>query len=172
VAEGTQQARASRARKPFIRSLSVPLLALATLWGTFGCGSNETSFTAAKFVATANEHGARLKLGDLLPSGSPDPHYEVEVVSSEPDPKGSGRAHEESADEHGGHDEHGDEGAHGTLRVTDGAGAAVKEHARCEQVTVILCFRAANVVLYFEEEHTDPTALAPLVSALRAIGKE
>jgi hypothetical protein len=137
-------------------------LALAVL-GVAACGSDERTFTAQEFVDEVEARGVTLELGRPLSTADPDTElYEVEVVRAEegdrPEP------------EHGAA-ELGHEHSGGSLRVTEGADEAEEEFERCEAAVSLLCFRAANVVLVFEQE-ADPGSLAELTVALSGLESE
>ena len=61
------------------------------------------------------------------------------------------------------------EGSGGSLRVTDSASDAEGEFRRCQEAGLI-CFRAANVVVAFQEG-VDPRDLARLGRAVKAMQK-
>ena len=119
-----------------------------------GCGSGERDFSAEDFVEEANSHGAGLDLG--APLETPQEGAELyEVTFVEP------RAAEPGQDEL--------EGAHGgTLRVTSDADAGEAEYARCEETASLFCYRAANVVLVFDEE-AEPDSLGQIANALKSM---
>ena len=115
------------------------LLAAAVIAGTMllGCGGDEAAFSAEEFVVQANEHGASLALGRELQSTREG----VELHSVEIEGPGAGGAAQLEA---GGH-------AGATLTVTESEEAGEAEHERCERAASLLCYRAANVVLFFED---------------------
>jgi hypothetical protein len=134
-------------------SLLAPIVAVAL--AAAGCGSGERDFSAEDFVEEANSHGAALELG--APLQTPQEGAELyEVTFVEP--------------QHGEEPGHGElEGAHGgTLRVTSDAGAGEAEYARCEETASLFCYRAANVVLVFDEE-AEPDSLAQIANALKSM---
>jgi hypothetical protein len=67
-----------------------------------------------------------------------------------------GAADADEASEHG----HGG----GTLAITADADAGLAEYERCENAVTLLCFRAANAVLFFESS-LDPADRARLERA-------
>src|SRR5687768_3501157 len=145
-------------RPPWVRSfrgflsLLAPIVAAAL--AAAGCGSGERDFSAEDFVEEANSHGAALELG--APLETPQDGAELyEVTFVEP---------------HGAEPGHGElEGAHGgTLRVTSDADAGEAEYARCEETASLFCYRAANVVLVFDEE-AEPDSLAQIATALKSM---
>jgi hypothetical protein len=122
-----------------------------------GCGSGERSFSAEEFVAEANAHGANLELGEPLSTSEADVElYSLTIV----EPPGGEEIGKGPAIEH----EHGG----GSLRVTDTVDEAEAEVSRCEQAVSLFCYRAANVVLIFEQD-AEPEALSEVVGALRAL---
>ena len=119
-----------------------------------GCGG-ERSFEAAEFVDEANREGAALVLGE--PLTSLEEGADVYVVSFEKAPApevSAGRAH-----------------SGGSLVVTEDAEAATGEFQRCEGAVTLTCYRAANVVLYFDAEPTDEH-VGRVDAAIRALGEE
>lgn len=124
-----------------------------------GCG--ERSFEAEEFVDEANANGAELSLGEPLISTEEgiDVYALTLAESAEPghseDP---GHASEEHV--HGG----------GSLTVTDGSDLAAEEYESCEGAATLICYRAANVVLAFEE--LPPDERATMNAAIRAMASE
>ena len=108
-----------------------------------GCGG-ERSFEPDEFVEAANREGADLVLGDSLTSITED--VEVFAISFR-----------EDEDEHAAEGEDGHAHSGGSMIVADDAETAVEEYERCESSVSLVCYRAANVVLYFDadpsEEH-------------------
>jgi hypothetical protein len=129
------------------------LIALITLLAA-GCGERE--FEPDEFVDAANAEGAGLVLGDSLTSITED--VEVFAISFA----------EENRPEPGGEHEH---GGGGSLIVTADADSAREEFERCQSTVTLTCYRAANVVLYFdappEDEH-----VARVDAAIRALADE
>ena len=130
-------------------------IALALLLA--GCGGERT-FEPQEFVEEANAEGAGLVLGEPLTSITEG--VDVYAVSFE---ETSG-----SAAEPGG-DEHGHEG--GSMIVTEDAESATGEFERCDDAVSLTCYRAANVVLYFNAPPTDEQ-LVPVEAAIRALASE
>ena len=116
------------------------------------CGSDERSFTAEEFIDEANAHGAGLELGAPLETTQAD--AELYQVTAE----GGEEAAPELEHAHGG----------GSMKLTADAEAAEAEHARCESAVSLFCYRAANVVLIFEQD-SEPEALAQVAEAIKAM---
>lgn len=125
------------------------------------CGGG-AEFTPEEFVAAANKEGAGLELGErLLSSDGEAEIYGLELAShgggeAKPD---SGQASLQHA--HGG----------GSLVVTESDDGGVGEYERCEAASTLLCYRAANVVLIFEDSISSEDSSA-LADALRALASE
>jgi hypothetical protein len=135
-----------------IRLAAIACFAAAALTA---CGSDERTFTAQEFVDEANAHGTRLTLGEPLPTDEPGTAlYGVTIEGPGAEHPGAAPAIPE-------------EGGGGSLRVEETAEAAEAEYARCDQAG-LLCYRAANVVLVFEQD-VDPESLAALARAIRAL---
>jgi hypothetical protein len=131
-------------------TISAFALAIVTL---AACG--ERSFEAEQFVEEANSHGAGLELGEPLISTEP----EVEVYALRVAEEEAERAEEEHA--HGG----------GSLTVMEDGDAALAKYERCEAAATLLCYRAANVVVAFENSlPTDDRSR--LDDAVRALGSD
>jgi len=121
-----------------------------------GCGSGAT-FTAEEVVAAANEHGAQLELGEPLPAG--EGGMETHGLGFADAAEGNEDAAEDHDDVHAG----------GSLVIAPDDEAALAQYHRCEQAASLICFRAANAVLFFED--TAPRAdLERLEGAIRAMG--
>jgi hypothetical protein len=135
-----------------VRALAAACVAAAL--AIAGCG-NEREFSAEGFIDAANEHDAGLVLADRLPF-TPEG---VEVYELQFEGRGSSGAG--AIDAHGG----------GTLTVTEDAEAGVAEYERCEAAATLLCFRAANVALFFQGALA-PSDLARVERAIRALGEE
>ena len=132
-----------------------PALVLLLALVAAGCGG-ERSFEAAEFVDEANREGAALALGE--PLTSLEEGADVYVVSFEDA--------EEAPEVSAGHAHSG-----GSLVVTEDADAAAEEFQRCEGAVTLTCYRAANVVLYFDAEPTDEH-VARVDAAIRALADE
>jgi hypothetical protein len=143
------------------RVLAAAATSLAAL--TAGCAEGERTFTAEQFVAEANRNGARLELQAPLSATGAD--AETYAVALEPGGEKAGGGEGAVAEPEGGEESH--EHGGGSLQVMDTAGDAEEEHRRCEAAG-LLCYRAANMVVIFEQE-ADPEALARLADALRAM---
>jgi hypothetical protein len=134
----------------------LPALILIALVTSLAAGCGEREFEPDEFVDAANDEGAGLVLGESLTSITED--VEVFAISfAEEDEPAPGGGHE-----HGGG---------GSLIVTDSADSAREEFERCQSTVSLTCYRAANVVLYFdappEDEH-----VARVDAAIRALGDE
>jgi hypothetical protein len=123
------------------------------------CGSGERTFTAAEFVEEANSRGANLELGEPLSTSETDAELYALTIE-EPAGHEDAEATPEIGHEHGG----------GSLRVTGSVEDAEAEVERCEQAVSLFCYRAANIVLIFEQD-ADPEALSEVAGALRALEK-
>jgi hypothetical protein len=138
-------------------------LALAVV-GAAACGSSERTYTAEEVVQELNARGASLELGQPLSTDDPDAElYAVEMEAGE---EHSGEARPQDAKGELGHEHSG-----GSLKVTESSDRAEEEFQRCEKAVTLLCYRAANVVLLFEQE-ADPEQLAELTVAIRALGSD
>lgn len=131
-------------------TLIAALAALVT-----GCG--EKQFSAAGFVAAANEQGAELALGEQISStGAGEPIMAVRFAAaagSDPNPQ-----------LHTGH-------GSGSLIVAADADSAGAEFDRCEGSAGLTCFRAANIVLEFEGmDAADRARVSGAVAALASQG--
>jgi len=116
------------------------------------CG--ETTFDAPGFIEEANSNGAELRLGDeLLVTAEDREVFAVELA--EPGEPGA-----EEGDGHGG----------GSLTVTADADAALAELERCEGAVSLLCYRAANVVIAFEDV-IPPEELERFEAAITKLGE-
>jgi hypothetical protein len=117
------------------------------------CGGERT-FEPEEFVDEANAAGAGLALGEPLTSIAEG----VDVYALE------FTAPVEETDGHG-------HGGGGSLVVTEDSGSATDEFERCEAAVSLTCYRAANVVLYFEAERTDERLIA-VERAITELGSE
>jgi hypothetical protein len=143
-------------RRLILLGAVLPALLILLALIAAGCGGDR-EFEAREFVDEANAKGADLVLGDSLASITED----VEVFAigfaenhDEPDP-GAGGGHE-----HGGG---------GSMIVAGDSESASEEFARCESAVTLVCYRAANVVLYFDVEPSDEH-VAKVDAAIRALG--
>ena len=128
------------------------ILVLCALFAA-GCGG-EREFQVEEFVEAANEEGAGLVLGDSLTSIEED----VEVFAIE--------FAEDGGESEGRHAHSG-----GSLIVAGDAASATEEFERCETAVTLTCYRAANVVLFFDAEST-PDHIARVDAAIRALGSD
>lgn len=133
------------------------LAALACAGGLLiGCGGERT-FDAEEFVEAINEQGAFVTLGPVLTTSLDGVEIrsvaltEVSASPTQPAPVG-------------------EEGGSGAVLVMQSAEEAEVELARCESALSLACFRAANVVLRFED--LPPTEQARIAGALQAIATE
>jgi hypothetical protein len=129
-------------------------LAAAFLFATVavaGCGSEQT-FTASEFAEEVNEQGVEMRIGRQLQSSEGNELHEITLprLAGLPPP-----APGEHADEHGR-----EEGALGTLYVFDDADAAEEQLTACRNSATLVCYRADNVVVLFEEARIEAQRLA------------
>jgi len=142
--------------------VGAPRSAAAALLGALalaaGCGSERT-FSAEEFVAEANANGAGLSLGNPLETARKEgiELHTVELAQAEGEPEDAGEA------------AHGHAG--GTLTITPDPSAGAAEFERCEQAASLICFRAANAVLLFEDA-LEPEDQARIAGALRGMAGE
>ena len=133
-----------------------PAALLLALVLAVGCGGSERTFSAAGFVEEANSHGARLALGAPLETARDGTElHTIELEEAEP------RRAADVAHAHVG----------GTLTITPDVTAAAAEFDRCELAASLICFRAANAVLLFEDE-LEPEEQARIAAALRGMAEE
>jgi hypothetical protein len=138
-------------RTPRLGSILATVLVAITGVIAAGCGGGQ-EFSAEEFVEEANSHGAGLELGAPLDSIREGAElYEVTVEPAE-------GAEPTLGEQHGG----------GTITVTDDAAEAEAEYARCEKTVSLFCYRAANIVLFFDEE-ASPDTLGRVAQALKAM---
>jgi hypothetical protein len=127
------------------RGRAIAAAAVAALLVGAGCGSEKT-LTASEFVGQVNEQGVSLKLGRQLPAGSQaESVYAVTLprLPGEPRPadeEGSGR------------------GPNGTLYAYGGSGAAGDQLDACRASGGLLCYRAANIVVVFDQAESGISA--------------
>ena len=108
-----------------------------------GCGGERT-FEPEEFADAANAEGAGMTLGDELVSI--EEGVDVYALSFT-----AGKSV-------------------GSLIVTGDADAARDEHGRCEDAVTLVCYRAANVVLMFDADPSDPN-VARVDTAIRALAE-
>jgi hypothetical protein len=126
--------------------------ALALAVGLASCG--DQAYEAQDLVSQLNDQGAGLELGEPLISSRDgiDP-YALRLAA---DPSAPLPA---DGEEHGGS---------GSLTITPDDDAGLAEFRRCESAGALICFRADNAVLIFEDELA-PADRQRLASALQAI---
>lgn len=100
-----------------------------------GCGSGERNFDAEGFLEEINAQGGELELGPVLTTR--DDGLDVHVIKFAGDLTDSQL--------------HSPDSGSGTMIVMGDTEAAEQEFARCDSASALTCFRAANVVLRFEE---------------------
>ena len=120
------------------------------------CGDEKT-FDAEEFVKEANEAGAGFELGEPLSTTDEGAElYALRIVEA-----GSATQPAPGKPElHGG----------GSLKVTESAEAAKKEFERCEEAVSLVCYRAANIAVYFEA--ITPEQQSRVGQAFEAIGED
>jgi hypothetical protein len=121
------------------------------------CGG-ERSFEPEEFVDQANAEGASLVLGEQLTTI--EEGVDVFAISFAEE-KGHEREQEPDGQSHSG----------GSMIVTSDSEAATEEFQRCETAVTLTCYRAANVVLYFDVEPSDEQ-VAKVDAAIRALASE
>jgi hypothetical protein len=121
--------------------------------GIAACG-DDTTYTADELVSGLNDHGAELELGETLPSNREG--IDLRGLRFAADPSAALKAGGEA------------EGGSGSLTITPDADAGLAEYQRCESAGALVCFRADNAVLIFEDE-LGAADRARLASALQAI---
>jgi hypothetical protein len=138
-----------------------PMLAalLATV-ALAACGE-ELEFTAQELVDEINQQGASLQLGEPLTTTQEELElYAVRLEGAQAPgpatPEGS-----PPTDVH----------AAGSLTITESDDAGMAEYERCESAASLICFRAANAVLIFED--TVPNQdLARIEAAISAMAED
>ena len=141
---------ASCSRADPLRGLCL-LLTFVVTGMAIGCGSQERTFDAEGFVDEIDAHGAQLELGPVLTTRADGIDVHVLRFSG-----GDTDSQLHSADT-----------GTATMLVMEDSEAAREEFARCESAPTLTCFRAANVVLRFEE--MDATDQARIVGAMEGI---
>lgn len=115
-----------------------------------GCGSGERTFTPEEFVEAIDEHGGELELGSVLTTREDGIDVHVVRFADGPDDQ-----------------LHGAENGDATMLVLESSGSAEDEFERCEGAPLLTCFRAANVVLRFEDMNAaDRARIVAAVGAL------
>lgn len=112
-----------------------------------GCGSQ--SFSAEEVVAEINDRGGALELGE--PLGESEGGIELHSLAFSSTASVSQDVH-----------------AGGSLLIAGDDDAALAEFRRCEAAASLVCFRAANAVLMFEDTvpNADLTRLGGAIQAL------
>ena len=130
----------------------LPALILLALVAA-ACGGERT-FEPDEFIDEANAEGAGLVLGP--PLTSIEEGVDVFQVSfGEPGTAPAAGAHPQTG---------------GSMIITEDAGSAREEWERCESTVSLTCYRAANVVLYFDTGPTDEH-VARVDAAIRALAE-
>jgi hypothetical protein len=120
----------------------VAALACGAAMALAGCGDDELD--ATEWVATLNDHGAGLELGEPLRSERDG--YEIRALAV--------------GDVLG-----------GSITITPDTAAGLEEYERCRGTGLLVCFRADNAVLIFEDE-LSPRDREQIESALRAVASD
>ena len=141
---------------------AVPLVAVLAL---IACGGEgERVFSLDEFVDEVNAEGAGLEVGTVITTSESGVEiHEVALSGETPSPTGSVR------DAGDGGDPGNDHGA-GAILVLDDEEQATSELERCESAPAFTCFRAANVVLRFEESFPEEQARGSV--ALQALATD
>ena len=139
------------------RSLVLFLVATAPV-SAAACAETERSFSSAELVEKLNAGGAGLVLEEPLPSFREGVELNA-VRVEEHDEQASGQG-PSGGHEHGG----------GTLAIMADADAGLVEFERCERAVTLVCFRASNAVLFFEE--LDPVDRARLGRAFQGLADD
>jgi hypothetical protein len=121
-----------------VRRLLIGASVSALGFGVVACG--DQNFTADELIGELNDHGARLELGEPLFSAR-DGIEPFALRSAE--------------------------SASGSVTITPDRDAGLAEYERCRSAGALVCFRADNAALIFEE--LAPDERARLASALEAI---
>jgi hypothetical protein len=135
-------------------------LAAAFLFATVavaGCGSEQT-FTASEFAEEVNEQGVEMRIGRQLQSSEGNELHEITLPRLPGLPRPAPGEHEE--------EQAGEKGVPGTLYVFDDAGAAEDQIAACRNSGGLVCYRAENVVVLFEEAGIEVERLAVAIQRL------
>jgi hypothetical protein len=135
-------------------------LAAAFLFATVavaGCGSERT-FTVSEFAEEVNEQGVEMRIGRQLQSSEANELHEITLPRLPGLPPPAPGEHEE--------EQAGERGVPGTLYVFDDAGAAEDQIAACRASGGLVCYRAENVVVLFEEAGIEAQRLALAIQRL------
>lgn len=135
-----------------MRIAAALLISLGAL-GAGGCG--DRVFTPPGFVDAANAEGAELALGPVLTTTDAGVEvYGLESAGTAPGSDPNPQLHS------------GEKGS-ATMIVMEDSERARAEFTRCEAAPALTCFRAANVVLRFEQ--MDAADQARISGALAAL---
>lgn len=128
------------------------LLTVICAAGVLVAGCGERTFGEEEFIEEANNVGAGLTLGVILSENEQGvPVRAIELI-----PAGASRPLRPGEDAGG-----------GTMLVLEGSDVAREEFERCEGAVTLTCYRAANVVLRFDE--IDPTQRQRVSTAIAAL---
>lgn len=118
-----------------------------------GCG--ERVFTEEEFIEAINAEGAALKIGEVITTNQDGIDVRaVALTENEVSPTGA----------------EGKPSGSGAIVVLEDSGAAEDELERCESAPAFTCFRAANVVLRFDE--LLPEDRARITAAFQALASD
>jgi hypothetical protein len=135
-------------------------LAAAFLFATVavaGCGSEQT-FTASEFAEEVNEQGVEVRIGRQLQSSEGNELHEITLPRLPGLPPPAPGEHDE--------EQAGEKGMLGTLYVFDDADAAEEQLTACRNSATLVCYRAENVVVLFEEAGIEAQRLAVAMQRL------
>lgn len=135
------------------RSAALCAALVAALAGLAGCGS-ETTFSAQEAVDEVNRHGAGLELGEFLTTSEEGAEVYSVSFAEATAPQGGDHAH-----------------IGGTLVINDDGESALSEYERCERSASLICFRAANALIVFDDSAAAQD-LEQLEDALRSMAAE
>ena len=122
-----------------------------------GCGSEQT-FTASEFAGEVGEQGVEMRIGRQLQSSEGNELHEITLPRLPGLPPPAPGEHEE--------EQAGEKGVPGTLYVFDDAGPAEDQIAACRNSGGLVCYRAGNVVVLFEEAGIEAERLAVAIQRL------
>jgi hypothetical protein len=139
-----------------IHALAAAFLSAAV--GLAGCGGEQKTFSASEFIDEVNAQGVEIRLGRPLQGGEGRELHEITLAQLPGLPPPAPGEHEE---------EHAtEEGVGGTLYVFDDTGAAEEQLAACRNSGGLVCYRAENVVVLFEEAGIEAQRLAVAIQRL------
>jgi hypothetical protein len=120
-----------------------------------GCGG-ASNLSAEEFIQGINDEGVQIKLGAELSSSNGRELYAVQLVPlpGHPEPAPGTEQHE--------HEQQGS----GSLYVFDDSGAAEQQMDACRGSAGLICYRAQNVVVLFEEAGLEEQRLAVAMNRL------